>query len=238
MTEELRSLLREELSAERPPPLGDLVGSAVRDGRRIRRRRRFAGAGAGTALAAVVAVAVALGGPSAPAPGPDAGIVAASPSATLDTRIPATPEAMLVLLRALVPPGKTADFAKAGGKDLQVQMSLDRGHGPALIRVSVAGYPSVPGTGKPKVTVQEMFDTCTQSLVVRADWPGGLTVQADLSTCRPSRGGSTATPPALTDEEATAVVSDPRWGAGMDPSLVRAGEQDFPHLATFGQGPR
>jgi hypothetical protein len=239
MTEELRSLLRDELSAERPPPLGDLVGSAVRDGRRIRRRRRFAVAGGGTAVAGVLAVAVALGGPygTAPAPGPDAGIVVAaspSPSQELQSRIPATPEAMLVLLRDLLPPGRTGDFAKAAHSDLQVQMSLDRGRGPAIIRISVAGYPSVPRTGKPTVTVESLPDNCTQAKVVRADWPGGMTVQADLATCRMTAAGSTTTPLALTDKEAKAVVSDPRWGDGMDPALVRAGEQDFPHVATFG----
>ncbi|MGA5298613.1 hypothetical protein ACPCHT_01720 [Nucisporomicrobium flavum] len=235
MTEELRSLLRDELSAERPPPLGDLVGSAVRDGRRIRRRRRFAAAGGGTAVAGVLAVAVALAGPYGTAPVPDAGVVvAASPSQTLDSRIPATPEAMLVLLRNLLPPGRTSDAAKAAHSDLQVQMSLDRGQGPAIIRVSVAGYPSLPRAGKPTVTVETLPDNCTQAKVVRADWPGGMTVQADLATCRMTAGGSTPTPLALTDEEAKAVVSDPRWGDGMDPALVRAGEQDFPHLATFG----
>lgn len=239
MTEELRSLLRDELGAERPPPLGDLVGAAVRDGRRIRRRRRLAALGCGTAVAGVMAVAVALGGPYGAAPGPQpvpaaSRVPDASPSPAGGARVPATPEAMLVLLRDLVPPGRSGDFAKGGGKDLRVQMSLDRGDGPGLIRVSVAGYPSVTGTGRPEVTVQEMPDTCTQSVVVRADWPGGLTVQADLSTCRPSGSGSTPSPLALTGEEATAVVSDPRWGAAMDPALVRAGEQEFPDLATFG----
>ena len=234
MTEELRSLLRDELSAERPPPLGDLVGAAVRDGRRIRRRRRVAAFGGGTAVAGVLAVAVALGGPyGTTAAPPSGGERAAASAAPAADRVPATPEAMLVLLRDLAPPGKAGDFAKARGTDLQVQMSLDRGDGPGLIRVSVAGYPSVTGTGKPEVSVQQMPDTCTQSVVVRADWPGGLTVQADLLTCRPG-SASTPTPLALSAEEATAVVSDPRWGAAMDPALVRAGEQDFPDLATFG----
>ena len=34
MTEDLRALLRADLSGERPPPLGDLVGTAIREGRR------------------------------------------------------------------------------------------------------------------------------------------------------------------------------------------------------------
>ena len=122
----------------------------------------------------------------------------------------------------------------AGGGALNVQLYLDRGDGPAMIRVSVAGYPSVRRAGKPTVTVQELPDNCVQSKVVRADWPGGLTVQADLSTCLPSGGGSEPSPPALSDEEATAVVSDPRWGATMEPALVRSGEREFPDLPTFG----
>ncbi|XVU30265.1 hypothetical protein ACQPZJ_25205 [Actinoplanes sp. CA-054009] len=59
MTEDLRALLRDDLSAERPPPLGDVVGAALRDGQRIRRQRRWLSAGGGAvAVAGVIAVAV------------------------------------------------------------------------------------------------------------------------------------------------------------------------------------
>ena len=67
MTEDLRRLLRDELAAERPPPLGDVAGTALRDGRRIRRGRRLAALGCCTAVAGVLAVSVVLGSPSGPA---------------------------------------------------------------------------------------------------------------------------------------------------------------------------
>ncbi len=43
--------MRAELSNERPPPLGDVVGAALREGRRVRRRRRLGGLLAGGTLA-------------------------------------------------------------------------------------------------------------------------------------------------------------------------------------------
>jgi hypothetical protein len=260
VTEELRSLLRDELNAERPPPLGDIVGTALRDGRRIRRNRRFAAIGGGTAVAGVVALAMALGAPfgSAAAPQPAAapppdGVVQVAPSAaampartaaTTEVAPPegrppfvkATPEAMLALLRRLVPQGRTSNYAKTGDTDLHVQMYIDRGQGPGMIRVSVSGYPrSEPKSGKPTVTVDALPDNCIQSRIVRAQWPGGLTVQADLSTCLAWDG--TQNKPsvlAMTDDEAVAVVADPRWGLIMDADLVKAGAKEFPHVAYFG----
>jgi hypothetical protein len=50
VTDELRALLRADLGDERPPPIGDVVGAALRDGRRIRRRRRLATAGSAAAF--------------------------------------------------------------------------------------------------------------------------------------------------------------------------------------------
>lgn len=269
VTEELRSLLRDELNAERPPPLGDIVGMALRDGRRVRRNRRFAAIGGGTAVAGVVAVAMALGAPfgsavapqpaAAPQPGggvqvaPSAAPVAVTPipartSATTALAPPeaspggrsvgakATPEAMLVLLKRLVPPGRTSNYAKTGDTDLHVQMYLDRGQGPGMIRVSVNGHlRSEPNIGKPTVTVDALPDNCIQSRIVRAQWPGGLTVQADLSTCLAWDGRQNKPSAlALTDDEAAAVVTDPRWGLIMDAALVKAGATEFPHVAYFG----
>jgi hypothetical protein len=266
VTEELRSLLRDELNAERPPPLGDIVGTALRDGRRIRRTRRFAAIGGGTAAAGVVAFALALGAPfgsvathqqaaapqSAAAPQhgrgvqvtPSADPVPARTRAT--TRVAtagggtllakATPEAMLVLLKKLVPPGRTSGYGKSGDSDLHVQMYLDRGKGPGMIRVSVNGRPQPePRTGKPEVTVDTLPDNCIQSRIVRAQWPDGLTVQADLSTCLAWDGKQNKPSVlAMTDDEASALVSDSRWGAIMDADLVRAGAKEFPSVAYFG----
>ena len=285
MTEELRGLLRDELAAQRPPPLGDLVAVALRDGRRIRRRRRLAAFGGGTAVAGVLAATMALGGPFGPAtrsgpagagddrivatarptasrdgpavdrieatvrptvprPGGAAHLPPPGPPAGLPPRLPnpepeqvrATPEAMLALLEELLPAGRTSAPAKTGPRDLHVQLYLDRGKGPGMIRVSVSGDPrSGPRTGTPAVTVDSPPDNCTQSTVARARWPDGLTVQADLATCLAWDGRrNPPAPQALSKDEASAIVADPRWGTTMDARLVRAGAERFPRVAIFG----
>jgi hypothetical protein len=271
VTEELRGLLRDELAAERPPPLGDLVATALRDGRRIRRQRRWAALGGGTAAVGALAVTVALGGPfglsAAPAPGGDRTVAGDAPFRTavpaaparaesvprpggaaavppgLTSRVAAkagpdlveaTPEAMLVLLEELLPAGRTSGHAKTGRRDLRVQLYLDRGEGPGMIRVSVGGNPAPgPRPGNPAVIVDSLPDNCTQRTVVRAEWPGGLVVRADLADClaRDGRRYEPA-PQVLTSDEARAVVTDPRWGPVMEAGLVRAGAEQFPHVAS------
>lgn len=57
MTDELRALLQADLDAERPPPIGDIVGAAMRAGRRKRRKRRLR---LGAALAGVLLLAALL----------------------------------------------------------------------------------------------------------------------------------------------------------------------------------
>jgi len=158
------------------------------------------------------------GGP-APAPGSD--------------QVRATPEAMLALLEELLPPGRTSDHTKAGPRDLRVQLYLDRGDGPGMISVSVSGDPRPgPRTGTPVVTVDSQGDNRIQRTVVRARWPGGPTVEADLAACL--AGDGRRNPPALTGDEARAIVADPRWGTTMDAGLVRAGAERFPQVAYFG----
>ncbi|MFF5077757.1 hypothetical protein ACFY36_11940 [Actinoplanes sp. NPDC000266] len=82
MTEDLRALLRDDLNAERPPPLGDVVGAALRDGKRIRRnRRRLAAGGGAAAVFGVLAVVVGGGAVTLPGPPePGLGGVAAAPA--------------------------------------------------------------------------------------------------------------------------------------------------------------
>ncbi|GAA0496855.1 hypothetical protein Ade02nite_55100 [Paractinoplanes deccanensis] len=85
MTEDLRALLRADLNAERPPPLGDVVGAALRDGKRIQRHRRWLAAGGG-AVGVLAAVVVGGGVLSVQGPGvPASGVVgvAAAPSAAV-----------------------------------------------------------------------------------------------------------------------------------------------------------
>ncbi|WP_067499311.1 hypothetical protein [Actinoplanes sp. TFC3] len=64
MTEDLRALMRSELSEERPPPLGDLIATAMLDGRRIARRRRYAMAGVSAAVVGVLLAGAAVAWPS------------------------------------------------------------------------------------------------------------------------------------------------------------------------------
>jgi hypothetical protein len=91
VTEKLRNLMRTELGEERPPPLGDLVGTAMRDGRRIRRVRRLGLVGVGAAVLGVVAltatVVPGMGSPAAPvqpaAPPPVTAPIVVNPSVTV-----------------------------------------------------------------------------------------------------------------------------------------------------------
>jgi len=165
VTEDLRALLRADLSEERPPPLGDLVDAAIRDGRRIRRRRRISTITASLlALAAAVTAFVLVGdggvaggrqdllgaaGDGSPQTVPP---VPPVPKITGEARTltirsgmadaggsqrKATSAAMLHLLTELLPPGRTSHFGVAPGDDLQVRLYLDEGAGPGLVKVAV-----------------------------------------------------------------------------------------------------
>jgi hypothetical protein len=163
------------------------------------------------------------------------GVPQATPARALRA-VPATPEALLVLLNELLPPGRTSHFAKADDRALRVQLYLDRGAGPGMVRLSVSGSPSKYLSGEvPEVTVDGRPGDCLLSRIVRARWPGGLTVQVNLSTCLAWNGRQDGPSPlALTDAEAVAVVADPRWATAVDPLLTKAAAEKFPHLALFG----
>lgn len=170
MTEDLRALLRADLGSERPPPLGDIVDAAIREGRRIRRTRRIRTFAASLfAVAAAVSAFVLVGdggiagrrsqpveaaGPASPQSVPP---VPPAPTPTAEARTltirsgtdgaggsreKATPAAMLQLLTQVLPPGRTGDFAVAPEDDLQVQLTLDDGDGPSLVRVEVDKRPA------------------------------------------------------------------------------------------------
>ncbi|MBM2616202.1 hypothetical protein JIG36_11605 [Actinoplanes sp. LDG1-06] len=272
MTEDLRALMRAELNNERPPPLGDVVGAALRDGRRIKRRRRRAGmAGAGAAgLIAVVlfgtvaahseprravvadpAAAPALPSPASPAAmaraaqkvSPGSVPVTVSPPATVapersltvhsgmeraaGPRKKATTGAMLHLLTQLLPPGRTSHAAVSGNEDPYVQIYLDRGDGPGMIRVVLGQLPEDPRPprgGTATVSVLRGENNCVQDTVVVSRWPDGTAVQLDLASClQDERPGRVV----LTDDEATAIAADPRWGLSMDADLVDQGDKRY-----------
>lgn len=173
MSDELRDLLRAGLAAERPPPIGDMVVTAIRDGRRIRRKRRL-----GASAAALVVLVLAILGLR------DAGVtqraelgvpVAAAPAALSPGSVPAqrsvvaaprrartlavhsgtlradgmqkkaTSAAMVHLLTLLLPPGRTSHFGVAADDDLLVRLYLDDGGGPAMVRVSLGRDASFGG---------------------------------------------------------------------------------------------
>ncbi|MFI5938324.1 hypothetical protein [Actinoplanes sp. NPDC051494] len=267
MTEDLRALMRSELNDERPPPLGDLVATAMRDGRRITRNRRLAMTGAAVAVLGVVAGGGALAWPST-TPGPEPVAPAASAPVTRPTvtpapatpptaaptrsvtvstapapvastwsapvvgkRVPgkllkATPQAVLELLTQLLPKGRTSAPAANADDGLFAQVHLDTGNGPGLIRVrldAVAERKIRPGTVD--IETSEGSGDCTRSMTVTAWYPDGGRLRMDVATCLAD--GTRRTPPALTRDDAVAVVSDARWGLAMDAELVTVGAKHF-----------
>ncbi|GAB2571678.1 hypothetical protein Aab01nite_04230 [Paractinoplanes abujensis] len=275
MTEDLRALMRAELNSERPPPLGDVVGAAVRDGRRIRRRRRRLGT-VGAGVAGLVAV-VLFGGiaahseprrpvlaePALPAAAPSPSVsaparaaqkspgsvpVTPTPPATMaperslavhsgieraaGPRKKATTGAMLHLLTELLPPGRTSHAAVAADEDLHVQIYLDRGDGPGMLRMTMGQLPAGgPRGGTATVSIIPVPDNCAQSYVAVSRWPDGTSVQLDVASCL--AGDTPAGPEALTPDEAVAVVADPRWGLDMDADLVDRGNERFGKVPVF-----
>jgi len=264
VTEDLRALLRADLSGERPPPLGDLVGAAIRDGRRIRRKQRIRRIGAGLlAVAAAVTAFVLVGDggvagrrfppteaagvlspPSVPLAGPVPVSTAEARTLTIrsgtkragGSREKATSAAMLHLLTQLLPPGRMTHLGVAAEDDLQVQLYLDDGSGPGMVRVGVGA--SGPISGEPpggetvSVTIRHMPDNCLQGTVVDAAWPDGTLVRVDVASCLDQAGPPTL--PALTVDQAVRVAADPRWGVTMDATLVAAGAKQFPSLPVLG----
>jgi hypothetical protein len=285
VTEDLRALLRADLSAERPPPLGDVVGTAIREGRRIRRKRRLGSLMAGCAVIAAFASGVIIVGDGTVADGH--GLSAAAPAdlaaspqtvppaAAAPMAVPrgrtltihsgtvrvdglrekATSAAMLHLLTQLLPPGRTSHYGTVGDNDLRVQLYLDDGTGPAMVRLGIespdeiaaaaAGKPTMADSrsyaplgdetarGVPvKVTIQHMPDNCLQNTVVEAAWPDGVLISVDIATCLPLAGGRTGPPSraALTIDEAVRVAVDPRWGPTMAADLVKGGAKQFPRV--------
>jgi len=301
VTDELRALLRADLDAERPPPIGDIVGAAIRDGRRRRRNRRLGAVGAWAVVAGALAIVLVSGmglaarpdavlpaagepSPAEPSPAePSPAESAALPSVPATTQSPsvaspetvpimptaptappqartltihsgtqraegmqkkATSAAMLHLLTQLLPPGRTSHFGVASDNDLHVQLYLDRGDGPGMVRVvvdqtppgvrqkAVAGRPH-GGTGI--VTIDNFPDNCLQNTVVAAEWADGTMVQIDVASCLAWDGNRNApAAPVLTADEAVRIVSDPRWGVKMAAAEVDAGGKRFPAVPVFG----
>jgi hypothetical protein len=162
----------------------------------------------------------------------------------------ATPAAIIYRLQQLLPAGKTSGFGKASDGSLFGQISLDTGHGPAMMRLDIGtGGPLTANSCKSaphltatcstlpngaKVVVTKISDNCIQSLVADVDHGNGVTVQLNVATCGAWNG--TTNPPselALTESQAIAIAADPSWGLKMDSALVTAAQHRFAHLPTF-----
>jgi hypothetical protein len=248
--DDLRAALRADLAGERPPPLGDVVGTAISRGRRVRRNRRLAAVGAGVAVLAIAAFAAFGPGPQLPPlpsalPPESVPSIAAPPVAAVPPRSvtvrngtqraegmqkKATPTAMLHLLTTLLPPGRTSHYAVARDDDLHVQLYYDAGYGPSMLRAQVARKDTGVARGSAaKLTVTHVPDDCVQDTDVRATWPDGTTVQLDIATCLEFDGRTD--PPAkaqLSEAEAALIVADNRWGVTMDAGLVDQAAAEFP----------
>src|SRR5262245_22157137 len=137
MGEQFRRLVDEELSTQRPPPLDGLVGRAVVDGRRIRRTQAFRTCAAAAAAVFLLAGGVATASRLTRSDGSPDVVATAGPDRAL-----ATPAALLELLTRLLPAGPTSGFAGEIDEDgIRVQVYLDRGSGPRLVRLRVTPRP-------------------------------------------------------------------------------------------------
>ena len=229
------------------PPIGDLVGEAVAEGRRMRTARRLRVGGAGLAVlivAGLVAIPV-VRSTGAPAPAAPA-VIAAGPSAAASSstpathRVKATPAGMLELLLQNLPEGETSHYAGiTQDDDVSVQTFLDRGNGPGMIRLHVmtrkesdfSGLGTWISLGNgTKYLTKSVSGNCYQHTIVWVHHPDDTLLQFDLANC--PEVDSTKIKQPLTAREAAEVGADPRWGLTIDPELNQKGAATFPHLST------
>ncbi|MET8361051.1 hypothetical protein [Micromonospora sp. NPDC005171] len=149
-----------------------------------------------------------------------------------------TPEGALELLTRLLPKGKTSGYASlhssaAGPGMPYVQLYLDRGKGPGMVRLSISrdslGGGPAPGT----VELTEVPDNCVQDKVVTVYHRGGLQVDLMISTCLAwdAKGIISSAPPVLSVQEATGIAANPTWGTRLPAEFLINGAKRFPTLA-------
>ncbi|MFE9914481.1 hypothetical protein ACFYPG_04915 [Micromonospora sp. NPDC005553] len=148
-----------------------------------------------------------------------------------------TPEGALELLIQLLPPGKTSGYtnlesSEAGRGMPFVQLYLDRGDGPGMLRLSIhrdnLGGNRVPGT----VELTEIPGNCVQNQMVTVHHRGGLQVNLMISTCLVwDPKGTVPAPAVLSVKEATEIAASPTWGTQLPAEYVINGAKRFPKLA-------
>ncbi|MEU8386870.1 hypothetical protein [Micromonospora sp. NPDC048843] len=148
-----------------------------------------------------------------------------------------TPQGALELLTRLLPKGKTSGFAslessRAGSGMPSVQLYLDRGDGPGMLRLSIyrdrLGGDPVPGT----VELTEVPDNCVQRQMVTVHHRAGLQVDVMIATCLAwDAKGTSPAPPVLSVKEAIEVAANPIWETRLPAEYVINGAKRFPKLA-------
>jgi hypothetical protein len=235
------------------PPIGDLVGEAVAEGRRMRTAKRLRVGSAGLAVLVVAGLAAIpiVRSTEAPAPGAPAAIVAAAPAPSVSSSAPAaareanrvkgTPPGILKLLLENLPDGKTSHYAgDVQYGDVSVQTYLNRGNGMGMIRLHVMTRKASAFKGTwiqlgngVEYQVIHIPNNCVQNTVVSVHHPDDTLLQFDLSSCLEWDGKkNTDAPQILTAREAAEVGADPRWGVKIDPAINQQGAAAFPHLTT------
>ncbi|WP_433309291.1 hypothetical protein ACQP0U_20235 [Micromonospora sp. CA-269861] len=148
-----------------------------------------------------------------------------------------TPQSALELLTRLLPSGTTSGYAslqssEAGPGMPYVQVFLDRGDGPGMLRLSIyqdhlGGHPA-PGT----VELTEVPDNCVQNKMVTVYHRAGLQIDLLIATCLAWDGkGSSPAPAVLSVKEATAIAANPTWGTKLPAEYVISGAKRFATLA-------
>ena len=234
------------------PPIGDLVGEAVAEGRRMRtaKRLRMGSAGLAVLIVAGLAAIPLIRSTGAPAPAAPAVVVVAAPSAAASgpqptaaattRRVKATPAGILELLLQSLPEGRTSHYAGiTQDGDVSVQTFLDRGDGSGMIRLQVMTRKESDFTGLgtwiplgngTKYMTKSVPGNCLQHTIVWVHHPDNTLLQFDLANCPVVDG--TRIKQSLTAREAAEVGADPRWGLQIDLQLNKQGAAAFPHLST------
>ncbi|MEW1588254.1 hypothetical protein AB0283_22765 [Micromonospora vinacea] len=148
-----------------------------------------------------------------------------------------TPQGALELLTRLLPKGNTSGYASLESSGARpgmpyVQVFLDRGDGPGMVRLSIyrdgLGGDPVPGT----VELTELPDNCVQNKMVTVHHRGGVRIDLMISTCLTwDVKGTSPAPPVLSVKEATEIAANPTWGTQLPAEFVVNGAKRFSTLA-------
>ena len=228
---DLHDALRHDLTRTEPP-LGDLVGAALAEGRRRARRQRrtraLAGAGAAVALVTGLTAAAGTSGASAPqatyaqAPAPEpAGqprdVPVHGPEPLVVTGdVPTDAELLEQVAAALQRAGLEGAALSVVDPDeaAMVQVDLVGASGPGMLRIAVGPGSQPPPTAERLpdgswLEVGGLADNCVQHEYAVSTRPDGVAVYAGNARCLAWDG--TANPPAappLTTAQLVALVQD------------------------------